>query len=106
MSDEDEEKELFPFDHDEAEEVLNWAVSAGAMLHLLNVAPTNVPDDEHIAYLRESILQILQNMPGPLVQPVLDWAEICYDNAVEQEEIVSEFVEQLEQVDKEGIPDE
>lgn len=98
----------FQVSHDEAEEILDWAISAAAILHLMITAPRSVDLEERLEANEEGIQNMLEQMPPVMVEPVLEWAQECYDNAVQNEEEVQQFVSLLDDVKPEdfGNPDE
>lgn len=83
---------------DDVQEIIDWAVSAAAMVILMDNAPRGENDAEELERLagyNQAISIMWDNMPDILVDPATIIAQESLDEAVEEEEQVEQFREQL-----------
>lgn len=101
MSDDDEKKENITLEPEEVQAIINWAVSAGAMITILQNAPIHSNTEEALERLEgyvEAIDIIYANMPDCIIEPVHEVASESIDEAERNEEIVNEFRKQIDEL--------
>lgn len=81
---------------EQAQEIINWAIGAGALLKLLDMRPDDLPVEEEADVLRHTVDTILENMPEFFADFVLDAGIELYEDFEETERLVEEFRKQLE----------
>lgn len=91
--------------HDDAESILDWAISTGALLHLVYYGTSDMTPEEELKAVMRSIGTMLENMPEVMQEPVVEWAQECYNDAMKDEEIVDTFKEQLDQLTVDDLLD-
>lgn len=93
-----DEFDIIHLDQDDTQAIIDWAVSAAAMVILMDNAPEHSNDEEGIERL-EGYIQAIgimwDNMPEILVGPAAVIAQESVDEAVEEEEQVEAFREEL-----------
>ena len=97
--------EQFVPEPEDTQDIVDWALSAGAILHILYNLEADADDapKDIVDFYKKHFLHILQQLPGPFIEPVIEWADICFDKAVETEEEVEEFVRELDAVKPEDF---
>jgi len=81
---------------EQAQEIINWAIGAGALLKLLDMRPDDLEADAEADVLRHTIETITENMPEFFADFALDAGIELYENYEEQEQLVEQFRKQLE----------
>lgn len=90
--------DIIHLNQDDAQEVINWAVSTAAMIVLMENAPEHSNDEEGIQRLEgyiEAVNLMINNMPDILVGPANIIAAESVEEAIEEEEQVEQFREEL-----------
>lgn len=93
-----DEFDIIHLDGDETQEIINWAVSAAAMVILMDNAPRGESSTDELQRLEgydQAIDIMWDNMPDVLVTPAAVVAQESVDEAVEEEEQVEAFREEL-----------
>lgn len=93
-----DEFDIIHLDGDETQEIINWAASAAAMVILMDNAPRGGSKEdelERLAGYDQAIDIMWDNMPDVLVTPAAVIAQESVDEAVEEEEQVEQFREEL-----------
>ena len=93
-----DEFDIIHLDGDETQEIINWAVSAAAMVVLMDNAPRGESKEDELERLEgydQAIDIMWDNMPDVLVTPAAVVAQESVDEAVEEEEQVEAFREEL-----------
>lgn len=93
-----DEFDVIHLDGDDTQSIINWAVSAAAMIILMDNAPKGDNEAEELERLEgyEQAIGIMwDNMPDVLVGPAALMAQESVEEAVEEEEQVEQFREQL-----------
>lgn len=93
-----DEFDIIHLDHEDTQAIIDWAVSAAAMVILMDNAPEHQNKDEGMERL-EGYIQAIGimwgNMPEVLVNPAAIIAQESMDEAVEEEKQVEAFREEL-----------
>lgn len=93
-----DEFDIIHLDQEDCQNIIDWAVSAAAMVILMDNAPEHQNKDEGIERL-EGYIQAIgimwDNMPDVLVHPASVIAQESVEEAVEEEEAVEQFREEL-----------
>jgi thioredoxin reductase len=96
-----EENEEVVLSNEEVQEVIEWAVAAGALITLLHSAP-NVTNEEEMQERLDACDQAIEiiyhNMPETLEPSTHEIAEGWLEEVEEDERIVNTFKSQLEDV--------
>ena len=93
-----DEFDIIHLDQDDTQEIIDWAVSAAAMVILMDNAPEHETKDEGIERLNGYIQAVgimWDNMPDVLVGPASVIAQESVEEAVEEEQTVDQFREEL-----------
>lgn len=96
-----DEFDIIHLDQDDTQAIIDWAVSAAAMVILMDNAPRGENKDEELERLEgytQAISIMWDNMPEILVNPAAIIAQESVDEAVEEEEQVEQFREQLKEL--------
>lgn len=93
-----DEFDIIHLDHDDTQSIIDWAVSAAAMVILMDNAPNGENKAEELERLQgydQAVSIMWDNMPDILVNPAAIIAQESVDEAVEEEEQVEQFREEL-----------
>lgn len=93
-----DEFDIIHLNQDETQEIIDWAVSAAAMVVLMDSAPVhdNVADNlEKLEGYIQAVNILLNNLPDVLRHPAAVIANESIEEALEEEAIVDEFKEEL-----------
>ena len=93
-----DEFDIIHLDHEDTQAIIDWAVSAAAMVILMDNAPRGGSKEdelERLAGYDQAIDIMWDNMPDVLVTPAAVIAQESVDEAVEEEEQVEAFREEL-----------
>lgn len=96
-----DEFDIIHLDGESTQAIIDWAVSAAAMVILMDNAPEHKNEAEGMERLDGYIQAIgimWDNMPDILVGPASVIAQESVDEAVEEEEQVEQFREQLKEL--------
>ena len=90
--------DVIHLDQGEVQSIIDWAVSAAAMVILMDNAPVGEDEEGELERLEgytQAISIMWDNMPEVLVSPAAIIAQESVDEAVEEEEQVEAFREEL-----------
>lgn len=91
-----DEFDTINLDWEGAQEIINWAVSAGAMAYLMEGIPEMIEDErERVEHYSEGVAIMLSNMPFALAQQSKNLAADSLGGAIEEEVAVEELREDL-----------
>lgn len=93
-----DEFDIIHLDQEDCQAIIDWAVSAAAMVILMDNAPRGENAAEELERLEgydQAHTIMWDNMPEVLVNPAAIIAQESVDEAVEEEEQVEQFREQL-----------
>lgn len=93
-----DEFDIIHLDQEDCQEIIDWAVSAAAMVILMDNAPehTNVAEAvERLEGYIQAVEVMWDNMPDVLAGPAAIIAQESVDEAVAEEEEVEQFREEL-----------
>lgn len=96
-----DEFDIVHIDHESSQEIIDWAVSAAAMVILMDNAPAHSNTDEAMERLEgyiQAIQIMLENMPDVLVGPAAAIAQDSVDSAIEDEQTVEQFRQELDEL--------
>ncbi len=96
-----DEFDIIHLDQESVQEIIDWAVSAAAMVILMDNAPIgdNKREElERLAGYDQAIDIMWDNMPDVLVGPATVVAQESVDEAVFEEEQVEQFREELKEL--------
>lgn len=96
-----DEFDIIHLGQEDTQAIIDWAVSAAAMVILMDNAPRGDDDEgelERLAGYSQAIAIMWDNMPQILVNPAAIIAQESVDEAVEEEEAVEQFREQLKEL--------
>ena len=96
-----DEFDIIHLDQEDCQSIIDWAVSAAAMVILMDNAPRGENQLEELERLEgydQAISIMWDNMPEVLVNPAAVIAQESVDEAVEEEEQVEQFREQLKEL--------
>lgn len=102
MSEEDQNIMLEP---EEVQEIINWAISAGAMITLMKHAPEHENAEEAIERLEGYIQAIdimYDNLPDSISETAHEVASDSIEEAEKQEALVEDFRRELDELDELG----
>ena len=85
-------------DAEQAQEIINWAIGAGALLKLLDMRPDSLELADEAEVLSHTFNTIIENMPEFFSDYVLDAGIELYENFEETERIVDDFRKQLDEL--------
>lgn len=89
---------IIHLDDEQTQEIIDWAVSTAAMIHLMDNAPEHGNIEEAVERLEgyiEAVEIMIDNMPDVLVGPAVEVAHEAVDNALYEDEQVEAFREEL-----------
>lgn len=98
MTDEEEFDSVVHLNEEQVREIIEWAVSASAMVILMEAEPHHQTVDEAIERLEGHIQAntiMFENMPEVLVDPAAALAESTLANAEEEEAAVAELLDEI-----------
>lgn len=98
MDEHDEVRELEP---DDVQEIIDWAVSASAMVVLMHHAPEHSNEEEAKERLDgyiQAIQIMIDNMPDALVEPAHVVAGAAVEDAEKEQELVDQFLEEMKEL--------
>lgn len=93
-----DEYDIIHLGQEDVQEIVNWAVSAAALVTLMDNAPEHTNNEEAYERLEgyiQAIRLIMDNMPDVLIRPAEIVAMEAIDGAVEEQAIVDDFMEEL-----------
>lgn len=93
--------DIVHLDQEDCQSIIDWAVSAAAMVILMDNAPRGEDVAEELERLEgydQAISIMWDNMPEVLAGPAAVIAQESVDEAVEEEEQVEQFREQLKEL--------
>ena len=96
-----DEYDIIHLGHEEVQEIVNWAVSAAALVTLMDNAPVHTNEKEAMERLDgyiQAIRLIMDNMPDVLIRPAEIVAMEAIDEAEKEQAIVEDFLEELEEL--------
>lgn len=88
-------------DHDDSQSIIDWAVSAAAVVMLMSEHPPGENDEEELDRLRQyqdAITMMVDEMPEVLISPAALVAEESLQEAFEEESAVEQFREQMKDI--------
>lgn len=94
-----DEFDIVHLSEDDAQQIIDWAVATGAMLHLAQNSPRHANVQEAIERLEDILEAIdmgIDTMPEALVVPSRILAKESIRETLEEEQQVDEFRRQLE----------
>ena len=89
-----DEFDIVHLNHDDAQEIINWAVPAAGMILLIDDAPVSTNPTERLEGFLEAIRTIKDNMPESL----LPHAAIIAQDTIDEEVEVNEFRKELDEL--------
>lgn len=96
-----DEFDIIHLEDGDAEAIIDWAVSVAAMVILMDNAPrgeTKNEELERLAGYTHAVSIMWDNMPEILVGPASVIAQESVNEAVEEEETVEQFREELKEL--------
>lgn len=93
-----DEYDIIHLGQDDVQQIVDWAVSAAALVTLMDSAPEHSNDEEALERLEgyiQAIHLILDNMPDVLIRPAEIVAMEAINEAEEEQAIVDDFMEEL-----------
>lgn len=98
MNDENKENETFFFEPEDVYRIIDWAIGTAAMVLALGDMPRERTTEESLKRLNSFEIAagyMWQNLPDVLVEPARQMAEACLTSALDEEEQVQKFLDEL-----------
>lgn len=84
-------------DHEKAQQIINWAVGAGALLKMLEMRSASLEPEEENELLNEAVAMIVDNMPDFFADYSLNAGLSLYEDFEEQERMVDDFMREIDE---------
>lgn len=83
-------------DHTRAQEIINWAVGAGALIKILEMRRSDLEPEEENELLNEALGIIIDNMPLFFAEYVLDKGLSMFESFEEVESMIEDFRREID----------